>query len=171
MTTGPKAIISRASFFADMSRTSAPKIPLGVYLEVVWPQNGRWFGVIGRGQVTDSERRLLPTSEFPELNAPWEFLRREFETAWEDSVGNSLVNLSQKYRWALNISAPEPYDLGSVYVEGEPFEKLAERLSAHLNTFQQTELRPVEVSPNTVLPGIHSRKVVPVRTETALEAA
>lgn len=171
----PKALISRASYFADMAKIGAPKIPLGVYLEVVWPQNGRWFGLIGRDRLSDHERRLLSASDFPELTAPWEFLRGEFEAAWRDSVGQSLANLASKYQWALNISYPISYDLGKLYEPEDSFERLAEKLSAHLNTFQKSELRPIDPVQTAVAPAL-PRRMPPVRTETAalepaLEAA
>ncbi len=84
----PIARVSHVRLFTDMSRKSAPAIPLAVFMEVVWPAKGRWFGVLGRDHITPDERQRISPSEFPKMNNPWQFLTVIFEKAWTKKQEN-----------------------------------------------------------------------------------
>lgn len=166
----PVARVSRVKFYTDMARLSAPAVPLGVYVEVVWPKVGRWFGVIGREHVSDAESRVLDTKAFPELTSPWQFLSREFEEAWTQPAGESCTQLARKYQWALNVSPPEKVDVVHLLPNDKVIENFAKALTDLLFSFEG-ELVPV--APTDVSVQMPAQKSVPVRIETAkqLEAA
>ena len=164
----PVARVSHVRFFTDMTRRSAPVVPLGVYMEVVWPKKWRWFGVLGREHVTEAERLKIGLSEFPEVCEPWRFLIREFDEAWAQNAGESCAWLAKRYQWALNVSVPLELDISSKADGDADMESWSQELGKILGEYEGA-LEPVIFSPNSSS-GVKRRPRShhePIRTQTA----
>jgi hypothetical protein len=88
----PNAKISRIFFVSNMAKPGAPEIPLGYLIEAIWPDEARWLGLIGRTQLNTDEMDAANLLTWPELNKPFDLLKRLFNRAWKAKWGAAATN-------------------------------------------------------------------------------
>jgi hypothetical protein len=136
-----------------MTRRDSLVIPLGFMLEVVWPDQARWLGLIGRTHLTPLELDLVHAPSRADITAPWKFLEECFDIGWADPAGTAGDHLAERHAFALHFARPEAINCAeNLTVDSDDAWFLAQTsLSNQLLTLGRS-LRPALTAPVIKLP-------------------
>jgi hypothetical protein len=101
----PKLCAARIVYFTDMTRRSAPIVPLGAFGEV---RNNDRYGLAlkARTLLTDHELAIIGSMLREKLADPFKYLNLEFELAWNEARGRAMDFLARRHTAAISVLAP-----------------------------------------------------------------
>jgi hypothetical protein len=104
---------STITFHVDMSKATAPIIPVGIMAEILLP---RLYGLGMVARIELSTDELARVSELPKplVTRPFDYLALQFKEAWIKAApgGGALDYVSGKYEYsAFHFGVPQPLDV------------------------------------------------------------
>jgi hypothetical protein len=102
----PSLCVARLVYFTDLTRKTAPVIPLGALCEITLP-HAHGLALKARAQLTPSETASIAPLLRESLAKPFTFLRDEFDLAWDEAgFGQALKFLSERHNASLSLLSP-----------------------------------------------------------------
>jgi hypothetical protein len=123
--------LSRISYICNLQQESALIIPLGAIAETTF-ESARIMGLIARTELINNETRYIGQLMRQNLSNPFDFLKKEFEWAWNNTESGEALNvLAGKHTDSLFFSSPTLYEDRYLSAANEAAEKYAVKTSCH----------------------------------------
>jgi hypothetical protein len=159
----PSKALWRIEFRTDLTRASAPVLPLGYLLDAHWDADDqvRWLGLLFRRRLNPLEIDLVNTATWPELQKLEPFMKVIFEKAWAETgdngeLGSAKLAFSYPHTSALQFVGEEQAILG---LSEDPIESFPHLYLTLLNL--RSRLTPTIKAP--VVPIEHKKRKEKVR--------
>jgi hypothetical protein len=100
--------VARIVYFTDLTQVDARVIPLGALSEITH-RNVHGLALTARGELDAKEIELINPLLRQRLAHPFNFLREEFQTAWDGAEpGEALAFLAERHGSSLSVLRPRP---------------------------------------------------------------
>lgn len=113
----PSIRAARVVYLTNITRSGGRVIPLGVFCEIN-SRLGHGLALKARSALTDDERAAVAPIFGERLSNPFNFLRGEFDAAWQAAPGKCLDFLADRHTAALSVLAPYSPALGRSWHHG-----------------------------------------------------